>query len=497
MSGSLPSYEVFIDRYRSLAVDERRAFMTDLRAARGWETTAEEAIVMATREGITRRIAVDQPGRDVAVDVVVAADDRLRSLAANRDADVLEPETLRDELFYGIDRETGMELFRTHFGEIDRTIGGDTGSTSETVGHGNRGADDPSFGSRDGEPTARRSGATGGSWRGNSDGRAGTSDENPDETSGVIVFALVGTAGVVLALFFIAAGGYAAVAPFDPLSDEDDGTTDAAFGESGNPTKAPDPSAEIKEDRADNASEASEETRQPPPGVSLDGDHDTEEIAATHAATVADQESLRFQVRSEGPAEVDDVDLPDSLDVQIAAFDRFLIEERNYRGTADRNVTVDVFADGAYQYRRFEVPQGVQYNRYSLPQEPRVIDWTGEYGADLIRTFLNTTESDVVRSRQPTAERADDRNGTGNRTAYRITVESPPSTLANETVDYEAVAIMRADGTVRTLTVTYEHGPTGQEVWIRFRYDLGETEVAPPIWYERARERSSGWRPGV
>lgn len=467
MSGSLPSYEVFIDRYRSLTVDERRAFITDLRAARGWETTAEEAIVTATREGITRRIAVDQPGRDAAIDVVVAADDRLRSLAADRDADVLEPETLRDELFYSIDRETGMELFRTHFGEIDRTIGGATGSTTETVDHGNNG------------------------------GQAGTSEENPDETSGVIVFALVGTAGVVLALFFIAAGGYAAVAPFDPLSDGDEGTTDAGFEESGNPTKAPDPSAEIEEDGADNASEVSEETRQPPPGVSLNGDHDTEEIAATHAATVADHESLRFQVQSEGPAEVDDVDLPDSLDVQIAAFDRFLIEERNYRDTADRNVTINVFADGAYQYRRFEVPQGVQYNRYSLPQEPRVIDWTGEYGADLIRTFLNTTESDVVRSRQPAAERADDRNGTGNRTAYRITAENPPSTLANKTVDYEAVAIVRADGTVRTLTVTYEHGPSGEEVWIRLRYDLGETDVAPPIWYERARERSSGWRPGV
>ena len=119
MSGSLPSRETFASQYRSLAVGERGSFISDLRAARGWETAVEGAIVVAERDGTVRRIAVDQPDEDTAVDAVVAADERLRSIAENHDAEVLEPGALRDELFYALDTQKGTELFGAHFGDTD------------------------------------------------------------------------------------------------------------------------------------------------------------------------------------------------------------------------------------------------------------------------------------------------------------------------------------------------------------------------------------------
>ena len=46
-----------------------------------------------------------------------------------------------------------------------------------------------------------------------------------------------------------------------------------------------------------------------------------------------------------------------------------------------------------------------------------------------------------------------------------------------------------SDGSVQTLTVSYRHEPSGEQVWLRLQYDIGEPEIGTPIWYDRALEQ--------
>jgi hypothetical protein len=505
MDGPPPSREAFGAEYRSLSTAKRRAFIADLQEARGWETNHEAAVVVATQGEVVRRIAVDQPDTDVPIDVVVADDERLRSLADDRNADVLSPETLRDELFYALDRQEGWELFRNHFGDVDPEP---TEATEVTEAFSPRsgGTNTPPSIYRDRPRGIDRPRTVPGGEHASVDDRAAESDEDTVEIRDVIPVVLLFVAGAAFVLFLVFSSGYGTAAIPGFLSGEkavettepepvDPGVSTEASGDS-TATRA-DATAGTDGEGATGGTDGNSQGL--PPGLSINGNHDFERLAATHAAAVKDHGSLRFRVRSDGPVNSEIGGSPDDLDVQIAANNQFLIEERNAQNTADGNVSVDVFADGAYEYRRFDTPNGVRYNRYSIPMNPTVTDWISEYGADLIRTYLNTSENAVVRTYLYTAENADNRRTVDNRTAYRITVESPPPALANEAANYRAIATVLSDGTVRTLTVSYEHEPTGEDVWIRFRYDIGETELDTPLWYERARAGfdSTGPRPGV
>lgn len=491
MSGSLPSRDAFAARYRALSASERGEFVSDLRAARGWETTVEGAVVVARRDGRVRRIAVDRPDGNTAIDAVVTADGGLRSLAENRDAEMSEPGALLDEVLYGLDTREGAELFGEHFGDTDLVIPDSV--NRQSVSTGDRadnppnpqeyGDNPPSLGPQS-EPAAvgRAKAAFGGGQT--------TPESQPDDTAGSpdgsgrkISLAVVLVASIAFGSLLLASGsGVVGLPGLLPGEDGDERTeldpanADKQAQLSDNSTTEP---------TTDTTSEPEEEQRSwgitdNAQGVPLfrNGTHNAERIATTHEAAMRDHSTFRFRVRSEGPADAEGIDPPRNLDVRIAANGRFLIEEQYIRGRSGERVSVGVFADGVYEYWRFGSQAGVRYNRVSIRTNPTVTDWSGEYGADLIRTYLNASES--------TAEWIPD----DNRSAYRVTVDSPPPELDGEVVDYRANATVMADGTVRELTVTYRREPSKERVWVRLQYDIEELDIGWPVWYDRARQWS-------
>ncbi|ESS03025.1 MAG: hypothetical protein A07HR67_02534, partial [uncultured archaeon A07HR67] len=117
----VPSEAAFARQFRALSTAERRRFVAALWTARGWETsheTAEATLVVARRDGETRRIAVGTPVPD---DVDVVVDETGRSAAVRRRTEAtgasrVSPADLRDKLLYGVDRDTADRLFCRHFG---------------------------------------------------------------------------------------------------------------------------------------------------------------------------------------------------------------------------------------------------------------------------------------------------------------------------------------------------------------------------------------------
>ena len=491
MSGSLPSRDGFAAGYRSLAVDERGAFVADLQAARGWETTVDGAVVVARRDGTVRRIAVGRPDAETTVDTVVTADEGLRSFAKTRGAEMLEPEALRDELFYGLDTQEGTELFDAHFDDVDLdppdeanspTGTGENRTADPSVRQGHE-TEYPWSATRDRPGAAERSRAGHGGGQTEIDGLENDSEDDTAETDGVVSLAVVLAAAVVFVLLFLFASGTGAVALPDLLSGGDtietagtDPTTaDASTELSNNSTTETETDASDESDEGRKSWDSPAEMQGGPP--LRNGTHDADQIATTHAAAIKNYDSFRFRVQSEGPVDAGPIDPPRDLDVRIAANNQFLVEEEYINTGSGESVSVDVFADGYLEYWRFDGPTGVRYNRGEIRMAPPVTDWSGEYGADLIRTYLNASESTVKR------------DYVDNPIAYRITVDSPPPALAESAVNYRAVAMVMSDGSVQTLTVSYRHEPSGEEVWLRLQYDIGEPEIGTPIWYERARER--------
>lgn len=506
MGDRFPSREAFKTGYQSLPVDERCAFLADLREARGWETSVDGTIVIATRSGTTRRLAVEMPEDSAAVDAVGLDEASVGPIADDRDFDVLDPGSLHDELRYGLDRELASELLRSHFDGTDWTA---IEATAEPTGTSAAGIVERTERDTSAEGTARTNrnsdvfhGSAGpnGGVLDRLDRHPSTTFGGPDEdtneeptwsTNASLSLVFVAAVGLVLLLFFASSGGYGIITLPDALSDGDEAATVGPVPEDTElEPEDLDPSGVEAEADSTTGSGDTDTTGREPDGsqiprhsLSLDDSTSIDGFASTHAAAVAEHDSLRFRVRSEGPTDADGIEPPDDLDVRIAAENRFLLEDRSDRH-ADGNVSVDIYADGGREYRRFSGPDGVRYNSYPIPTDPTVIEWSGQYSSGLIRTYMNASAHSL------------ERTASGSRTTYRLFVDEPPPELLDEAVDYRASATVMGDGTVRALTVRYRHEPTGEDVWIRFRYDIGETGVESPLWYDRARERV-GSGPGL
>ncbi|KTG30244.1 hypothetical protein [Haloferax profundi] len=116
--------ERFGDLVRAATPSERRHFVADVWAARGWETTVDGSVVVARTETQTRHIALVasgwfgiRPSVPDEVDVVVALD------AAAFDAAASEPSVhvfslgdLYELVRYGLPSDVGDRLVETHFG---------------------------------------------------------------------------------------------------------------------------------------------------------------------------------------------------------------------------------------------------------------------------------------------------------------------------------------------------------------------------------------------
>ncbi|WP_089776638.1 hypothetical protein, partial [Haloferax massiliensis] len=134
----------FGDLIRAVGPSDRRRFLADLWAARGWETTVEDRLVVARRGDRTERLAVVSRSRfrlspSVPADatVVVALGDPERTRRAAPDAArIISVDDLYDLVRYGVPEGRGDDLVADHFGVRLADLPGDDG------GVGARGADD-------------------------------------------------------------------------------------------------------------------------------------------------------------------------------------------------------------------------------------------------------------------------------------------------------------------------------------------------------------------
>jgi outer membrane protein assembly factor BamB len=117
------------DRLQSLPQDDLVAFVADLCAASGWETSVEGPVVVATEGGSTRQLLVLQatrvprlrsaPETTGPVDLVVTPRVSPATSALPRgtpDVPVVSAEDLRNRLLYAVDADVGDKLARDHFG---------------------------------------------------------------------------------------------------------------------------------------------------------------------------------------------------------------------------------------------------------------------------------------------------------------------------------------------------------------------------------------------
>jgi hypothetical protein len=141
------------------------------------------------------------------------------------------------------------------------------------------------------------------------------------------------------------------------------------------------------------------------------------------------------------------------------------------------DATLERFADGTADYRALGVPGGRRYDRRNLsttrggPAE--LVGWARA----LFPRYLNKTASTVARL-------------AGSPERYRVVATGRPRALDHETRGYRAVAIIRPNGFVRSLNVTYEHPRSGTTIRVSVRYERSVASVVPPEWYETARERT-------
>ncbi|SFC33719.1 hypothetical protein SAMN05444422_10774 [Halobiforma haloterrestris] len=422
---AVPSRDRFAALYEALERDERRAFVAALWDACGWDTTVEGGVVVAVRDGRTRRLRVEVPPTDDAVD----------------------PASLRDRLLYAIDREEGERLFREYFG---------TALEDATRTDDDELVTDPGNETRDRKPPIARL---------------------------LLVCAVLGI--VVASLSFgpavlggptVEQGSEAEPAATDP-DDRGDAEPDS------------DPRLDGPESTAENAGSAAltaEEgaglegtpgsTQGPPPEIFLTGVDDPDRVAAEHLEALEGIDALTLQVTVAGPREATPAATPPGEFRVRIEDDAYRFEAGPDFGGNDRETAAERYGDGDYEYVVVEGDGGRSYERRPLAPDANPARHSARIGADLAETHLIDPDADV------STALVDGIVG------YRVNATEPPAPLANATDGYRATAFVAQTGVVLELEVTYHHYPTGADVRIEFRYqDVGETVVEPPAWYDAAR----------
>ncbi|QKY16907.1 hypothetical protein [Halorubrum sp. CBA1229] len=473
---SLPSEAAFARRYRALSPAERRGFVAALWAARGWETAREADapnVVVARRDGRTRRVAVGTPVPDDADAVVGDGTPRILSASPRSRAEAVgaphvSPADLRERLLYGLDRDAADRLYHDHFGVDLAAAGAADAADARSLRRRFR--------------RVRRSAVA--------DGRSAL---------GVVAVAAL----LVAAAAVFAAGGPSALADVaglgsdaeaaDPVppSPPADGEYAAAADAIGTAESAERGAATL-DDAAylglyeDALTGTVGSTARTPPGVFLTGVYDADALADAHVATATNLSSASVLLVASGPSNATDLDASTGGRVGIAGdggVELAVASERRYRlaGSANASIvnathdgTAEVFADGGPVYERTAGPAGVETRRVRPAAAPNATALVGAVAAEPIRRFLNGSESTVG----PAATELP---------LYRIEVSGEPGALGDDVRAFRTVAFVTADGLVLELRAAYVHEPTGERVRVAFRYDrLGDTAAVPPAWYLEA-----------
>jgi hypothetical protein len=422
----------------------RRAFVADLWAARGHETTVDDAVVVARRHGESLTVyplpscrfpssGLHPPPRpDRPVDVVVAFDATTPEWAAvAADVRVLTLADLRAMLRYGLDPAAADSICRRHLGAAPAAL-----------------PPPLSLRLRDRVATLR----------------------GVDESVGVTaVVALV----ACVVLVFAATGALFADDGSEPLLGADSRGAPGSEVLTPDPTPTPASSASATGTSPDVGSMATV------PGVGPDGVTNLTALAVAHDRELGQNYTLwtdRYRPRNGVP------DAPRTQrDTDIAvAGDRYLVEETFETGD-DRHLVRVVYFDGTDWYvddRSTETAsvRWVNGSRGDVAPNPHRLRRT------LVQRYLDTPTSTVT-------ERVD----VGRDTRYRLEGDGTPSAFTAEVYNYSFVAIVGERGLVHEATVEFT------VVTVEGSYDLrvewtygafGTTTVTEPAWLHLANPAS-------
>lgn len=443
----IPS-ERFGRLFRGLDPDERVAFVAELWATRGWQTTVDGTSVVVTREAKSERILIVDPGRFGTpaledIDVLVVARDRtaVRNAAADAGVRYLTPEDVRELLLYGLERSTAAFLFQ-------RTFGQPLEPASETA---------PT------RPERVRA--------------VGTSLANAVSARGdrrhLIVLLAVGL------LVGAAVGGPAlttqqdttAVSPVETITPGDPGAIGA-----GTATQTATAAPELASDER-------------PPGLGEQTLVDHVALADAHVEAVGGT-ARTLRMAATGPPDTPLLNGREAWNVTAR-----IEHPRLYRhdtttqfpaANGSTSLTVRIYADGETKFRQARLGTETSYQRYP-------IETTGDasgFASDVREYLLQFLAGD-----DSTVECVATLAGNGDCFAYRVVVTGAPAAVHDDASDYRAVAIVQDDGVVASLDVRYTVPVDGERVPVRFQLaydDIGETTVTPPTWLPTAKNETSG-----
>lgn len=139
------------------------------------------------------------------------------------------------------------------------------------------------------------------------------------------------------------------------------------------------------------------------------------------------------------------------------------------------------YADGEYLYRSWVASDGGRVFRRSPNPDQRRTNYAAINTGD-IRQYLTVESATVTRHDVPTSDAQH----------YQVTgTRSSLPTIAS-VGNYTARAVIREDGFIRSLNVTYEAVDNGRDIEARYSVvyrDVGNATVTPPGWLAEARER--------
>jgi hypothetical protein len=425
-----PSLEEFVGHLRALSGSDRAAFVAALLAARGWDADRDGRRVVATKGAQTRDVYVGSPPEGADVDAVVTVPSRLPSLLTavpGRDEST-SPREARDPGTAVIDPEA---LYEWLLYGIDR----------EAARALYREHFDDAFES------------------------AGTRTDAAGPAARIALIAMV----IVLTVAALFAGA--------PLDGAVPGDTQSGAASPDEPGETPTASSETGLPADATATAISR------PDVSGDNLRDVEFLTRTHLRSVQNG-PVRMSVTFRGPRFLTgfdtrrsgyDMDDEVTLQVRVDSDHRYHVVQRtNFSGVPLRSadVTVERFADGDAEYRRIERNGTERYERLALSTVRDGSTTLEAWTQILVSRYMNTTDQRVE-----TVQRS-------SQTRYRVVATGHPHALNHRTRDYRAVAVVRPDGVLVSMVVTYVHPGTEALVQITLRNDLSPDPIRPPEWYD-------------
>lgn len=440
---------------RGLGSDDLAALVADLWASRGYETSREGWLVVATRGRETVRVAVAGRRRlgtpslpDRPLDVVVAPGAVTAESVAG-DPRILDAGDLRELLFYAVDRPTSRQLCERHLGGPPERL-------------------------RPSLPTRLRN-------------RSWTAASWVTPAVALAFFLLVGLGAVATVAFTPDGGEHREHSPGQagtsvvPMADPGIPATSESANRS---TVAPPYSVLATASAGAAESDESETvgfvgTLRSPPGVTDEGVANLTTLASAHERVVTERS---YTLRLERVQPVNPLWEQDTREIEVAVDgDRYLLTER--RVLPDGRVPVrEVYDNGSALWVAGFTENGTveavrQTQAGNSSERPGPDPF--ELQETLLRRYLSTPETAVT-----------DRLPRGDRTVTRIAARGRPAGVGSEAIrNYSAVALVDDRGFVRNLTVEYTiaTGPPNFTVRFEVRYgNLDETDVRAPRWHGRA-----------